>query len=583
MVRFEDENNSLVNSTRNSGINFQGRDASPKSLLQLFESELALAQGSQGDLSSCTKARPGTRTFCSGSATSKLSALSNPTSHSTPFKRTAPDQIRNRSSLTGQSVVEEPLFQSMHQAVDNIRRIINQLQDQVKSSSQDQSRQQISQALHLGLSTALHGFSVCLTDISDSVEKALASAECSAPVLQQPLETLRNPTGGIPCATDTDAREPIDLKSRYNSQACMVSNDNSSRLLGRPNPKIALNTEQGRAHTFDSTLDEIPTSNIDESIGSSFDWPKPSRTRERLGYVPGEGVVNSLSSLPARLHSQKRECIGQNAFCSSALKGSDSLSAHCPNERFPALPTMEPLVPSTSHMPPAAQEVLGLYAQRSSSKIDSVKAISKSQAITPSLHAAPFRSQDTNSQPHTAHEVESSGDFFNRMTGRSTGVATHEFINRSQDDPSFSGSTSGFRCNVTSGELSKKVGSSSRPQSASGSDGGRMIWDIPLRPASPRRESQLIESGNQATEARAIHSEDVCPAQRKPTLGLLTDIDLAVDHSDPATAGKVQECAEQLKALGFCGQDGDGVRRLVVYAQAADGDLSNAIDMIDGK
>ena len=582
MVRFKDENTALVSSTSNSGIDAQVQDASPKSLLQLFESELALAKDSHGDLSSCTKERRATSAFCPDSTTSKLSALRKPIMHSKTFPSAASDGARNRWSLAAQPLAEEPLFQSMHQAVDDIRRVLYQLEGQVKRSSKDQSRQQVSQALQLGLSNALHGFSVCLTGISDSVEKALASAGCSARVLQQPLEALQNPTSEISCTTDTDARKPISFKSRYNSRACAVSDKDISHLRGQSNSKPAPNTEQGRAHPFDSTLEEILTSKFTDS---SFDWPKTCRTRERLGYDPVEGVARSLSSLPAQLHSEEQDCIGQTDICSSAHQGSDSPPMDCPTERFPPLPTMEPLIPSRNHTSFAAQELLGLYAQQSLSNVHSMKATLKSQEMTPSLHAAPCRSQGTSSQPHTAGEAESSGEFFNRMTGRSTEDTTHESITYSQGDPSCSRSIDDLRPNANSGELSKKLNSSSRPQSAnaSSSSNDRTTWDNSFRPASSREETQVVESGGFATEARALHSEEVSSAQRKSTLGVLTDMDLAVDHSDPATAGKVQVCAEQLKGLGFCGHDENGMRRLIVYAQAADGDLSNAIDMIDGQ
>ena len=474
----------------------------------------------------------------------------------------------------------------MYQAVDDIRGAIYQLEDQVKRSSQDQSLQQVSQAVQLGLSTALHGFSACLIEISDSVEKTLASAKCSAPVSQQPIEALRNPTGPIPCAIDTDTMQPTDLKSRYNSEAWAVFNENLSQLRGHSNSRTAPDTEQGRAHPFDSTLDEVSTSNIDDLMHSSFDWSKPTRTREWSRYAPGEGIMDRHSSLPARLHPQKPECIGQNANCSSVHKGSESPPVDCPDKQFPALPTMEPLVPSRSHISFAAQEVLGrLCPQQTLSDLHSTKAILQSQDMTPSLNAAPCKTQDTDAQPHTAREAESSGEFFNRMTGRSTEGATHDFITCFQNNRSCSGSANDLRHNTSLGELSKKLSSSNQPHLTSGNGNGsdRTTRDSSFRPASPRRESQVTESGNFSTEDRAIHSEDVSPAQTNSTLRLLTDMDFAVDHSDPATAGKVQECAGQLKALGFCDYDEDGMRRLIVYAQAADGDLSNAIDMIDGK
>ena len=55
----------------------------------------------------------------------------------------------------------------------------------------------------------------------------------------------------------------------------------------------------------------------------------------------------------------------------------------------------------------------------------------------------------------------------------------------------------------------------------------------------------------------------------------------ASEHSDPATVEKIQGCVETLKVLGFGENSEGGVKRLVVYAQAAKGDLSDAIDMID--
>ena len=55
----------------------------------------------------------------------------------------------------------------------------------------------------------------------------------------------------------------------------------------------------------------------------------------------------------------------------------------------------------------------------------------------------------------------------------------------------------------------------------------------------------------------------------------------AGEHSDPTTVANVQACVEKLQDLGFGRTDKDGNERLVVYAQAADGNLSDAIDMID--
>ncbi|KAI9707669.1 MAG: hypothetical protein M1836_000630 [Candelina mexicana] len=58
-------------------------------------------------------------------------------------------------------------------------------------------------------------------------------------------------------------------------------------------------------------------------------------------------------------------------------------------------------------------------------------------------------------------------------------------------------------------------------------------------------------------------------------------VDFADLHEDTTTVGKVQECVEQLKVLGFGTEDDGGVGRLVIYAQAADGDLEAAMEIIE--
>ena len=52
-------------------------------------------------------------------------------------------------------------------------------------------------------------------------------------------------------------------------------------------------------------------------------------------------------------------------------------------------------------------------------------------------------------------------------------------------------------------------------------------------------------------------------------------------HDDSRSISAIQSCVESLKKLGFGSQDEGGVSRLVVYAQAAEGDLEEAMDLIE--
>ena len=53
------------------------------------------------------------------------------------------------------------------------------------------------------------------------------------------------------------------------------------------------------------------------------------------------------------------------------------------------------------------------------------------------------------------------------------------------------------------------------------------------------------------------------------------------EQSNDLLPEKIRQCAKQLRELGFCSETNGDMQRLMVYAQAADGDLVNAIDMID--
>ncbi|KAL9059416.1 MAG: hypothetical protein Q9206_001489 [Seirophora lacunosa] len=54
----------------------------------------------------------------------------------------------------------------------------------------------------------------------------------------------------------------------------------------------------------------------------------------------------------------------------------------------------------------------------------------------------------------------------------------------------------------------------------------------------------------------------------------------ATDHTDAGTAALIQECVDQLRNMGFGSAAEGGVSRLVVYAQTAQGNLGETIDLI---
>ena len=66
-----------------------------------------------------------------------------------------------------------------------------------------------------------------------------------------------------------------------------------------------------------------------------------------------------------------------------------------------------------------------------------------------------------------------------------------------------------------------------------------------------------------------------------PVAGMASHEVFTSEHSDPATVAQVQACVEKLQDLGFGGSSSQIDQRLAVYAQAAEGNVSDAIDLID--
>ncbi|KAL8735679.1 MAG: hypothetical protein Q9166_000848 [cf. Caloplaca sp. 2 TL-2023] len=87
-------------------------------------------------------------------------------------------------------------------------------------------------------------------------------------------------------------------------------------------------------------------------------------------------------------------------------------------------------------------------------------------------------------------------------------------------------------------------------------------------------------------DVRALHDTDPLNDRQsyqsldQDDRGMSTDFTDVTEHADAATVGSVQTCVEELQKLGF-GLDAErSLNRLIVYAQAAGGDLAEAIDII---
>ncbi|KAI9876548.1 MAG: hypothetical protein M1830_006240 [Pleopsidium flavum] len=260
---------------------------------------------------------------------------------------------------------------------------------------------------------------------------------------------------------------------------------------------------------------------------------------------------------------------------------------------FPSLPTMEPLVPSRTPI----HGNNALAPQEADKPHDRFDAESRSSS-TPIVW--PF-------QPDVPEANESSGEFFRRMTGRADRL-TNPLETRPKAWPArpaeLKPAQSGARLAGPFDPLAESVTLhrsrlfdgvrrsaterspypdhyrvNRRPYSEYFTGNGRLGWESFLGNRDNTSKglptaSNNVVSNEQLGTAVVPNGAD-CNRSSEET------IKLTGEHDDASTVKVVQECVDQLKTLGFGTGANGGMARLLIYAQAADGDLEDAIEMIE--
>jgi len=253
--------------------------------------------------------------------------------------------------------------------------------------------------------------------------------------------------------------------------------------------------------------------------------------------------------------------------------------------QFPPLPSMEPLVPDRPN------------ASKMENKAQDNHDLPFAKAIDPT----PAKAYESAWPQHAskAEAAESSGDFFRRMTGLAeppkSPVRPVSPICLSPAapgarlikpfDPLAETATiyrhqliEGVRRSATVAGLRDRYTSSNRrPYSAYFDGNGRVEWDQFIQ--GNRSSGRVMVQNGNGTSQR--HSVKRTRSERIPNSTQAFASEATPMHQDPTTVGAVQLCVEELKKLGYGTQEDGGVARLVVYAQAANGNLEDAIDMID--
>ncbi|KAL8655399.1 MAG: hypothetical protein Q9210_000897 [Variospora velana] len=162
--------------------------------------------------------------------------------------------------------------------------------------------------------------------------------------------------------------------------------------------------------------------------------------------------------------------------------------------------------------------------------------------------------------------------------------STERGLDRAFDSPAHGATQTVFdqRSSIDQGQLSGRI-SASPQQAVTVEPALAGIFDFERASGShPRNDSQPPPTSTVGTPYLDVSTSTHSFVSRATgeTASKIFDDASATNHSDAATAAQIQECVDQLRDMGFGSAAEGGVSRLVVYAQTAEGNLGEAIDLI---
>lgn len=596
-VRYDDRNLG-ANKAKDIPIRrIESKNETSQSLLQIFESELATAKASSQEPALHKLPLAHHRDIYQRNPLS-TNRSANHTIHVQQLPQDLKRDPYPADILSNQGDICAPI----HQAVDDIGKVLLELQKLASTPEENRSSGIIREALQLGLFSALQSLGACMQNISDTVQHCLVDS--STEELQKLLTAIRCSARKPPVHFLPKMGLERDLKSQQLHDQVSFGLGRSLVTRERIPPKDCLSTHTRLSDPSDCLG---ARSSVDASANSIDPQTMPSRPSSRESLVAdiaqetaGEMVIPTLVNNPEWGEGQGRDVIwrtqevhdspgttlsadGLHHKTSKATNGASNILYKLPetshmdaplglscesiseHSRFPPLPTMEPLIPYKEADPSNSHCMSDGNRKSSDPAAFRDRDCPNPRSIGP---VAPEEPRVINALPKSVQVIESSGQFFDRMTGRSTEHSTFHGQDQALSD--------GIQRNAT-----VDGSSSCGPHTIRSSGNIRIPWSsIAQRSQIPPRGWERLRTIENNTRPEETTGDGRC-VNHSQRSGMLADMAYAVDHSDAATAGKIQECVEQLQILGFDHDTPGALGRLVVYAQAAEGELSSAIDMID--
>ena len=521
---------------------------------------------------------------------------------------TSVPESATRADLSSESSQSQPLPQGSHA----IFGLITELTAGDMTLSQD-----FSSAIDHGIRTAVKGFDACLLGIARGLQEVSSASRQAADRTRNADLQLKDDavlgfqslTGAFSAALGRDmapngpgtahaSRNRLEeVESGSSSTTSGISHDRDpyeDEITTHKSNEPPLNGGVGQSETaYNARLDftAAPTYNRERpaspQLGTEyqprsrpviskvprFHRPGPIHLQNRPGYVEHLRRSQSTKTLGGQ-HDRERvnsPPVGTHFPTLAQFEGKSFGAA----PSFPALPSMEPLIPQQAHGQSLFSTKAGDFrpADRSLSYVSTSNGAESTR-----------RFYNTAAGPHE-HSARRSGHEVVPLSRPSSAARLAGPFDPLEAEPSAQPHlTEGLRRNVTIASTDiRHTPRRRRPYSEVFDGSGRVAWGAFLQDNGhgPRGHCRVSEDRSRPLGAPQQHLNGSSRHEAGSRSLPLAEAGYDDQHHDDSTVGKINNCVEQLRELGFGRHDDSSAARLLVYAQAADGVLVDAIDMID--
>ena len=480
----------------------------------------------------------------------------------------------NRKS--GRDIEGDHVDDTFQSVIDRLEALNSELQSFDQET--DQRIASLLQTLKQHIKVALEGVCTCIEQVEDHV-KRLRNAEgwasndyISNPKTETEFMQIDHQTHLLPPSTRTELQDHTDDPSVKAANVVIAPVHNyNSEVAGRENTEME--------ETVDAAATVIP-----EASGRASGTSPEARITNGRGvrvFNPGSSTYApmSFSTLPRRSNRPQKALFTCSAGSSAKYRNSTPSNAISITNKIDSSTSssISPFASGSTNISKSSQLSHLNSLSETAADFDIEDASLGAESRYPSLEEF---EEESVKKPTMTPSMQTRQPLpleppYNHFRNSATSIRSGPILETSEALLERSVNSS------NSSSLENQNGSLTRTSKAPVSDATNVCN---ANPVSANWMVRTDESRSEQYPLTAMPSHEVSLDEQSPPSLRRTTVFAdaqATDHVDAATVAGVQVCVEQLQRLGFDSIGQGGLSRLVVYAQAAGGNLWEAIELMD--